>query len=140
MLVSNDGIKIRSSLYERAKKIDVFSTVGIRTRKFQSHINLCYSRCWYHMMEYKSHQAYVKGQKNKKKNYFPLPRFKPENFKVINLCYNRCWHHMMEYKSHQAYVKGQKKKELFSATRIQIRKFQSHINLCYNGCWYHMME
>jgi hypothetical protein len=96
MLVSNDGIKIRSSLYERAKKIDVFSTVGIRTRKFQSHINLCYSRCWYHMMEYKSHQAYVKGQKNKKKNYFPLPRFKPENFKVINLCCSRCWYHMME--------------------------------------------
>jgi hypothetical protein len=50
MLVSYDGIKIRSSLYEKAKK--KISAAQIQTRKFQSHINLCYSRYWYHMMEY----------------------------------------------------------------------------------------
>jgi hypothetical protein len=63
MLVSYDGIKIKSSLYERAKKTN--PVAKIQSWKFQSHINLCYNKCWYHMMEYISHQAYAKGQKKK---------------------------------------------------------------------------
>jgi Fe-S-cluster-containing hydrogenase component 2 len=139
MLESYDGIKIRSSLYEREIYIYIyiFSAVRIQTRKFQSHINLCYNGCWYHIMEYKSHQANAKGQKKKRIIFrcwdSNLKISKPYKFVLQQM--------LVSYdgiKIRSRLYKRAKKKN--SAAKIQFWKFQSHINLCYNRCWYHMME